>query len=448
MTNTPSTPSLRRRVARAAAIATGVACAALPGTALADSIVYIDGGNVWSAQPDGSHKVQLTDGGNWHSPTQADDGTIAAVDGVGPIQVLARDGRPLRTITTPAARTGSGGTFAPAPVDLAFSPDGSKIAYSYVSNPCPVASSCGTIQRSTFYTRADVADATPHDVWGNQFGVSDPEWVTNDRALVFGGYGSQVSIDDLGPGDYSHVAWLTPNADQGDGELSRDGTRLATTYDYGDDTLIAFFAVTGDLRTGPPPAQPELACSTSNGDAHHSDPSWSPDSTSIAFRSSKGIEVARFGGFGGGTCSVASSGVLTATGTSPDWGPAEPPAARWQPAAGGGGGGGAPVVAGPGARASLKVQVARPTRASLRRGMVVRVTAPSAGRVRVVVTSAGRRVAAGTAKARRAGVVRVALSKVGARRAAALSGKRLRVAITVTPAGGARVTAVRTVRAR
>ncbi len=446
MTNSPNTSSLRRRAARAAVVATALACAALPGAALADSIVYIDGGNVWSARPDGGHKVQLTDGGNWHSPTQADDGTIAAVDGVGPIQVLARDGRPLRTITTPTARTGSGGTFAPAPVDLSFSPDGSKIAYSYVSNPCPVASSCGTIQRSTFYTRADVTEATPHDVWGNQFGVSDPEWVTNDRTLVFGGFGSQVSIDDLGPGDYSHVPWLTPNADQGDGEISRDGTRLATTFFYGDDTLIAFFAVTGDIRTGPPPPQPEVACETTPADAHYSDPSWSPDSSSIAFRSSKGIEVARFGSFGAGTCTVAASSVLTATGTSPDWGPADPPAARWRATTGGGTG--APVVTPPGARPGLKVQVARPTRAALRRGMVVRVTAPSPGRVRVVVTAAGRRVAVGTATARRAGVVRVALSKVGARRAATLAGKRLRVSITVTPKAGARVTAVRTVRAR
>ena len=44
---------------------------AAPAAAAADSIVYIDQGNVWSAKPDGSHKVQLTAGGGWHSPTQA-----------------------------------------------------------------------------------------------------------------------------------------------------------------------------------------------------------------------------------------------------------------------------------------------------------------------------------------------------------------------------------------
>src|SRR5688500_2488567 len=87
-----------RRTARTAAFASPFALLAGAAAAQADSIVYIDGGNVWSASPDGAKKVQLTDGGSWHSPTQADDGTIAAVQGAGPIVVMANDGRPLRTI--------------------------------------------------------------------------------------------------------------------------------------------------------------------------------------------------------------------------------------------------------------------------------------------------------------------------------------------------------------
>src|SRR4051794_8103625 len=87
----PATARRRRRGTLAAALAVGAACLVAPA-AMADSIVYIDGGNVFSASPDGSHKVQLTDGGDWHSPTQADDGTIAAVEGTGPIVVMAPDG--------------------------------------------------------------------------------------------------------------------------------------------------------------------------------------------------------------------------------------------------------------------------------------------------------------------------------------------------------------------
>src|ERR1700754_1563350 len=135
-----------------------LAVLAFPAAASADSIVYIDQGNVWSASPDGSRKVQLTDGGGWHSPTQADDGTIAAVQGTGPIQVMARDGRPLHTITTAPQRTSNGGTVAARPVQLAFTPDGSKLAYAYSALSCPVASTCdGTY--STFYTAANVTEA-------------------------------------------------------------------------------------------------------------------------------------------------------------------------------------------------------------------------------------------------------------------------------------------------
>jgi hypothetical protein len=406
--------------------AAGLACLAAAPAAMADSIVYVDGGNVWSASPDGGHKVQLTDGGNWHSPTQADDGTIAAVDGTGPIQVMARDGRPLRTITTQPASSSNGGTFPGVPTDLSFSADGSKIAYSYYAHSCPVASSCGA-QRSTFYTEANVSQATPQSVWGNQFGVSNPEWVTGSRTLVFGGAGSQVSIDDLDSGeDYSHTAWMTPSTDMGDGEVARDGSKLAVTFDYGDDTLIAFYAVTGDVRTEKPPAIPQAACNTSSGDARHADPTWAPDSAGIAFQSSKGIEVARFREFGPNHCVVEDigSGVLTPTGETPDWGPADPPAARWTPPANGGGGG----VAKP-----LALRSAQATQKALRKGLVVRLHAPTAGRVKVKLSLGGRKLASGSAMAKAPGTVQVRLSGIAKGRAKRLSGKT--VTLTATQAG-------------
>ena len=95
-----------------------------PAVANADSIVYIDQGNVWSAEPDGSHEVQLTraaSGTRPPRPTTADHRP-----GRGRTQVMARDGQPLHTITTPPAKPGDGGTFAPRPVQLSFSPDGTN----------------------------------------------------------------------------------------------------------------------------------------------------------------------------------------------------------------------------------------------------------------------------------------------------------------------------------
>ncbi|MDO8187267.1 hypothetical protein Q5424_22340 [Conexibacter sp. JD483] len=436
------TPNHRpRRLARTTALLAGAAVLALSATAVADSIVYVDQGNVWSGRPDGSGRVQLTDGGSWHSPTQADDGTIAAVQGTGPIVVMARDGQPLRTIATPSAKTANGGTFAARPVQLSFSPDGSKIAYAYVADSCPPGVSC-SLQRSTFYTRADVTEATPIDDWGNQFSVSDPEWVTNERTLVFGGFGSQISIDDLGPGDYSQVPWVTPNEDMGDGEVSRDGKRLAATFSYGTNKTIALFAVNGDVRTQLPPPQPSLACEITPADERYGDPSWSPDGSGLAAETSNGIELLRFAAFGPDLCQTTGESVVFAAGGSePDWGPADPAAARWvapprevpretpretprvTPRARDDGRGGS-------TRATIRLAATpRPTVAALRRGLAIKVRSSTAGSVAVTLTLGRRTVAHGSARARRAGVVTVRLGKLGARAAGRLRGRRLTLTV-------------------
>jgi hypothetical protein len=399
----------------------GLLLLAAPAAAQADSIVYIDQGNVWSAHPDGRGKVQLTTGGGWHSPTQADTGTVAAVQGTGPIVVMARDGRPLRTIQTPDARSGDGGTFAPRPVVLSFSPDGTKIAYAYVAGSCPPGSTCGTIQRSTFYTSATAA--TPVSVYGNQFGVSDPEWVTNSRTLVFGGYGSQVSIDDLGAGDYSQIPWMVPNGDMGDGEVTRDGTRLAVTFDYGADKKLGFFAVKGDVRTQAPPPYADAACTATEGDERFADPSWSPDGSAVAFADKDGVEIMRFSEFGADHCALAGpSSVLSATASEPDWGPADPPAAAYTPPP-------APTPAptpapAPKPAKKLTFKAPRVTRAALRKGLVVRFSAPAGARVTAKLTRAGRTLAKGSSRG-----TTVRLSKI--RRPAKLRGKTLKLTLTV-----------------
>ena len=451
MTPTTASSTLTRRRRAVAALLLGAAALALPASAAADSIVFVQGGNVFSARPDGTGKVQLTDGGNWHSPTQSDDGTIAAVQGTGPIVVMARDGRPLHTITTPSAPSSDGGTFAPRPVELSFSPDGSKLAYAYLAGSCPVASTCGSIQKSTFYTRADVTEATPVSVWGNQFGTHNPEWVTNDRTLLFGGYGRQVTLDDLGPGDYSQIAWLTPNGDMGDGEVTRDGRRLVVTFGYGRETLLAFYHVDGDVRTQSPPPLPDVACQT-GPDERLGDPSWSPDGSGLAFETSAGIETIRFARLEAGACaSTGPSVVFAPGGSSPDWGPADPPAARWTPPPNPQQPGG--TTPDGGTRRGSRPSTRRPSRSvatgsstaivgaksttvvALRSGLAVKVRTSKPGRVRVTLRAGRRTVARGSATARRAGIVTVRLGRVPVAAARKLRGRRL----TLT-AGGASAT--------
>ena len=317
-----------KKLALRTSLLAGLALACTAPVAAADSIVFLDGGNVAVSQPDGSGKLQLTDGGDWHSPTQADDGTIAAVNGVGEIVVMAKDGRVLRTITTPkGVKASNGGYFAGEPVNLSFSPDGGKIAYSYVEALCPPASTCGT-QRSTFYTHADVTEATPIETYGNQFGVSQPEWLDNGRALVFGGALKQVNVDTLDSGDYNYVKWFSKDDSSefvSDGELSRSGDRFAAIWGYGPSTQIAFWS------GGPSGGEPTMACASGENDTdeNYADPSWSPDSSSVAFASSKGVEVIRFTSLDAGGCATDGSSVVIAPGaSSPDWGPAEPATAR------------------------------------------------------------------------------------------------------------------------
>ena len=131
-----------------------------------------------------------------------------------------------------------------------------------------------------FYTSS--TDGTPHSVYGNQHSVSNPEWVTNSRTLVFGGYGRQVAIDDLDAGDYNSRPWMVPNGDMGDGELTRDGTKLAVTSDYGENLKLTFFAVT--QRAEPPT---RVRVRDDQPDPKFHDPSWAPDNAGIAFGSAR-----------------------------------------------------------------------------------------------------------------------------------------------------------------
>jgi hypothetical protein len=452
----PHAPRVRKAAVLAGAL---LACAALPAAAGADSIVYVDHGNVWTMKGDGTARVQLTDGGQWHSPTQADDGTIAAVQGTGPIVVMTKDGRPLRTIQTPAAHSGDGGTFAPRPVALAFSPDGTKIAYSYIANSCPVASTCGTIQRSSFYTEATATpNATPIERWGNDYSVSDAEWVTNARVVNFGGAGSQVNFDDLDGGqDYSHQHWFDGVEDIGDGEISRDGRKLATTYSYGENQSLAFWAVEGDVKSGMPPAA-KYGCRMTPPAKNYADPSWSPDSNTVAYGNDDGIYEITFtrldpnptdypGSLG---CETPGDERLVVPGGSePDWGPADPATARYLPPSTG-----TPAPTTTPAPAPAK-QPAKPGGGGAKSGAVKAGGAATqrftgAGTLKVTCTAiaAGRCAATAKVKAGGRAYTATASTKVKAGRAATLKLRftpKARTAIRRALTHGRRVTATVTV---
>src|SRR3954468_15799631 len=121
-------PRRRRRLRRAAAL--GVAMAAgFAGSAHASSLVYVKNGDVWASSPDGAQQVQISHGGGYAEPSQADDGTIVAPRAGGRLYRLDRRGallnEPVATWLSGAAPGFSG------PSKPVVSPDGRTIAYSW-----------------------------------------------------------------------------------------------------------------------------------------------------------------------------------------------------------------------------------------------------------------------------------------------------------------------------
>ncbi len=138
----------------------GLLTLAAAAPAAGDSIAYIKDSNIWLANSDGSHQVQITHDGNattpYRSPSQADDGTIAAGHG-SEIVKLAESGRlahfapPTATDSTLVRSYGdnthigsyhvSGGAGGSAPEAACYtgtdatlagpswSPDGTKLAF-------------------------------------------------------------------------------------------------------------------------------------------------------------------------------------------------------------------------------------------------------------------------------------------------------------------------------
>src|SRR3954466_10265940 len=118
----------------AAALVLALAAAA---PAAADSIAYVQNGDIWLSTPAGSRRVQVTRTGTYYSVSQADDGTLAALVPGEKIQKLSRDGRVLAEFLTPisdgAAQAGPINQFH-GPFNPQISPDGSKIAYEWFND--------------------------------------------------------------------------------------------------------------------------------------------------------------------------------------------------------------------------------------------------------------------------------------------------------------------------
>ena len=161
-----------------------VACArALPAAASAESIVYVKDGNVWLSSPDASKQYQVTFDGGYSSPSQANDGTIAAIRAKQLVR-LDRSGHQLSAID--AMGTGNNPNFV-GPYEARISPDGSKIAYwfgqysSYYDYGC----SC-TLYHTESNTAWSYSDHFTDPSTDSEYykGITQAEWLSNDRLIA------------------------------------------------------------------------------------------------------------------------------------------------------------------------------------------------------------------------------------------------------------------------
>ncbi|WP_243056517.1 hypothetical protein [Nocardioides sp. SR21] len=278
----------------------------------AGSIVFIKDHNVWIAGGDGADPRPLTTDGYdalpYRNPSQSDTGLVAA-SRYATIVTLDQQGNRVAEIDPPALPGSGGHPIDGAPVAVSVSPDGQLIAYSFAESCGP---GCGFRTATGYVSSAGTDPAAKGTTY-----LVDPSWVTNTRTLQSGGYGSQVMIHDVGPAAPRH--WFDdgdiwdPSTDYGNVEVSPDGTLLAGVRGTGD---ILTYRVNGDVRGGNPPL-PADGCFLDDDTDRLSDPTWGPDSDTLAFSGAEGVFT--FDDVRRNVCSEGTITLIIPGGSEPDW---------------------------------------------------------------------------------------------------------------------------------
>jgi hypothetical protein len=413
----------------------GVAAGALLGTpahaATTGSIAYVKDDNLWVMTADGAKRHQITSDGSagfaaWRSPSFAADGSLWASNRNDLVH-LTQAGQVLKRIDPPAHSDSTGSPIDGVPLWVDASPDGSKVAYGYAHHTCPVGASCGA--RSVVGI-TDATGATPASRYGTELNMREPSWYGDGELVVFGGAGQQINTDTPSSAfahwfDHTSIWPQAASADLEDGAVSPDRRRLAVMRTDGGDRKVFTFELAGEPGAG----LPAPACAAGPVAASDADPTWSPDSTSIAVATPLGVEVGDFSVRGEAGCGAATWATVAPPGShSPDWGhaafdPTPKPATQPDTPKPGTN----PVTtpkpqpAAPGVRKGKVTRHGRTLRATLTCEAVCRYTAKFKQGNRVVATRKG------TANAGRTVTVRVTLS---AKALKALRGRKLVLHVT------------------
>jgi WD40-like Beta Propeller Repeat len=335
--------------ALATALLAALVFTALPAQARSEasggSIVYVRGGKLWVAAPDGRGKHRVPHGGSYVNPSQSDAGTIVAQRGLF-FHRLNRRGRLLNKPITTAFRTSRILPAFQGPLWPEISPDGTKIAYTYSFTAAHYdpACNCSRVSPSlnTTYTWANRFTDNPERIFGLARFHSRASWIDNRQVLAttqhlfdYGGnVMDSVGVDPLGGGADSYRNWFSECVSGCDSVLTLQMYRL----DEGEmtrqrDKLVFVSGPLGGMadgsrlliyrNSGGPPAFPSTPCHVTGASGRFTSPTWSPDGRSLAWADARGIWVGDVGDISGSTCQLKRRLVIPG-GTQPDWGPARP----------------------------------------------------------------------------------------------------------------------------
>src|SRR4051812_16458028 len=328
-----STTSRRTTLAMTAILATiGLANASPAG---ADSIVYVDDGDIYLINPDGTGDRQVTSSGTYWSPSQADDGTIVAVKDASPVDHLVRlnqAGQVLSDFVPAVAAANASNRLD----DAAVSPDGTKVAYTtnWAGDSSCTPSGNGL---TNCYVFAVSPTTAPGDL-GHEAFRREPSWLNNSTVLLETDFSRMATFTVGGSGS---VGWFgrdnSSNPGPGDsiydGEVSPAGDKVVTTaWEAGSGKGFSTSVLLWTTN-GAPPAQPTPQCRINDAaGGKFSDPTFAPDGNTVAWEEG---DLNRTNAPGpdegiweidsdvpGTPCAQLQGGLLVPGGQEPDWGPA------------------------------------------------------------------------------------------------------------------------------
>ena len=313
------------------------------------SIVFIKNHNVWLTRPDGSGARAVTADGTatlpYDHPTMSDNGTIAVMRG-STIYRMGQNGVLLNKMVARDLFVPDYGTLLISPVQGAeISPDGSKIAYSQLRLEHYGGGDYNYNVTESMTSFTDAAQWSGPDKYGILSGAYAPSWIGNSRVVV--DTSGDVALANLGQ---APVQWFTsddvyaitdplaPFIPLSQPEVSRDRQSVV----FGNPGGIGLWATNGD-PAGASPGKPlggdaGMRCALTSGkdEPVAIDPSFGPDSDSVAFSENGNLSVVT-------SFSACEYGAvvrqIVAGGTEPDWSPAPlsaPPATGPTSPSGGG----------------------------------------------------------------------------------------------------------------